>query len=111
VHVHVLHIGGGMAGHHAMYVLSYAGIGNSSNLGTSGNKGVMLIEKDNANCGIIHDITYPIRGPVSGPLLIAGWHVWQDKPQLQALLHGHACIVCQHCKHAHSMLLGVRAWH
>ncbi|KAL7518959.1 hypothetical protein ACHAWX_003758 [Stephanocyclus meneghinianus] len=70
VRVRVLHIGGGMAGHHAMYELSYAGIGNSSNPGASGNNGIMLIEKDNANCGIIRDITYPeSEGLSQGPYL------------------------------------------
>eukprot|EP00808_Paulinella_micropora_P015237 g73342.t1 len=54
----VLVVGGGMAGHHAMYELARAGIGNSSNRGPSGNTGILLIEKDNVNCGILRDITY-----------------------------------------------------
>ena len=56
--MYILHIGDGMAGHHAMYQLLYAGIGNSSNPGASGNNDIMLIEKDTANCGIICGITY-----------------------------------------------------
>lgn len=95
MHVHVLHIGGGMAGHHAMYVLSYAGIGNSSNLGTSGNKGVMLIEKDNANCGIIHDITYPkFEGLLQGPYLLQAGMFGKTNPNYKPYCMGmHASCV------------------
>jgi hypothetical protein len=75
-------------------MLLYAGIGNSSNLGTSDNKGVMLIEKDNANCGITHDITYPESEGLQGPYLSQAGMFGKTNPNYKPYCMGmHASCV------------------
>jgi hypothetical protein len=65
-------IGNGMAGHHAMYELSRAGIGSASKPGPSRNTGILLLGKDDANCGIIRDITYKESLTKGGPFIDKG---------------------------------------